>query len=313
MAVDLRISLRKLEILAAVVHMGGITRAGDNLYLTQPVVSAHIRSLEERLGVKLFYRQGREMHLTEAGILVHQWACELLRKTHELERDLTGLSEGSKGNIALGASMTIGSYRLPGELVAFRQTYPDVRVSLRIATTEEVIEETRASELDFAIVATEPDLEVPGMDIEQIGSDRIVLVTAAGAEPRDPVISVDHVAGLAFIETPEGIFRRSIVDRKFRAAGVSRRNVVLELGHAEAIKRAAIQGLGVAMLFRTAIGDELASGVLREVEVEGMDIVVPISVVSRTDAVWSGPQRALLEAIRLSFAAAAEDRLLTQK
>lgn len=303
MPVDLRISLKKLEALVAVVAEGGVGRAAEHLVVAQPVVSGHIRSLEERLGARLFYREGRQLHLTEAGQAVHAWADDVLTRTRELERHLDGLSGGARGMVALGASMSVGSYRLPEVLTAFRAANPGVRVRLGISDTEHAIDDARAGALDFAVVVSEPLTELPGLDVDQVGSDEIVLVTAPGSPPVAERISLEDLAPLRFIEAPQGIMRRAFVDRQLRQLGVERRQVVLELGHAEAMKRAVAAEHGVAMLFRSSVRDELAAGELREVAVEGLEVVMPIYLVRRKGKVFSPVHLALIERIRLGLSA----------
>ncbi len=298
MSLDLRITLHKLEVLSLVVQLGGVGRAADHLFVAQPVVSAHIRSLEERLGAKLFYREGRQMHLTEAGHAVHVWAEDVLMRTRELGRHLDGLSDGSQGSVVLGASMSVGSYRLPHILTTFRAENPDVDLRLSISDTEHAVEDTRTGALDFCIVLTEPDVEIAGMEAEQIGSDEVVLVAAPDTGPQADVISVQELAQLPFIEAPEGLLRRTFVERRLRAAGIVDRNIVLELGHPEAMKRATMEGLGVTLLFRTAVQRELDDGLLREIPMEGVEVVVPITLVYRKGKSFSAVHRRLLDAIR---------------
>ena len=303
MAIDLRISLRKLEVLSLVVQLGGVGRAAEHLFVAQPVVTAHIRSLEERLGAKLFYREGRQMHLTEAGQAVHRWAEEVLTRTRELERYLAGISDGKQGTVVLGASMSVGSYELPSVLATFRATHPGVDLRLGVSDTEHAIEDTRAGVLDFAVVVSDEQLELPGMEVERVGSDEIVLVAAPGGEPHDDTISTEVLRGLPFIDAPEGIVRRKFVDRQLRQLGVRDRNVVLQLGHPEAMKRATRDGLGVTLLFRSAVREELAAGLLREIRVEGADLAVPLYIVFRKGKTFSPLHWALIEEIRRVFAA----------
>lgn len=302
MSLDLRVSLRKLEVLSLVVQLGGVGRAAEHLFVAQPVVSAHIRSLEDRLHTRLFYRDGRHMHLTEAGQAVYQWAEDVLTRTRELDRHLGGLSDGRRGTVVFGASMSVGSYRLPPILTAFRASHPGAELRLGISDTEHTIEDTRAGEFDFSVVISDAQLELPGMDVDQIGEDEIVLVAAPEAEPDRDVIDLPELARLPFIDAPEGIVRRTIVDRRLRGLGVVERNVVLQLGHPEAMKRATREGLGVTLLFRSAVHDELAGGTLREVRINGVHLAVPLYLVRRKEKIFSPLHQALLDEIRAGLA-----------
>jgi DNA-binding transcriptional LysR family regulator len=297
-SIDLRISLRKLEVLSLVVQLGGVGRAAEHLFVAQPVVTAHIRSIEERVGAKLFYREGRQMHLTEAGQAVHGWAEDLLTRTRELERYLDGISDGSQGTVVFGASMSVGSYELPSVLTTFRASHPDVDLRLGVSDTEHAIEDTRAGVFDFAVVVSEEQLELPGMEVQRVGTDTIVLVSAPGGAPESAVITVEELRRLPFIDAPEGIVRRTFVDRQLRQLGIRDRNVVLQLGHPEAMKRATRAGLGVTLLFRSAVREELESGTLREVRVEGADLALPIYIVYRRGKTFSPLHHELIDEIR---------------
>jgi len=303
LTIDRRISLHKLEVLCRVVELGGVGRAAEALFVTQPVVTAHVRSLEERLGTKLFYREGRRLHLTESGRVVHAWAEDVLGRTRELDRHLAGLSEGSRGSVALGASMSLGSYRLPSILTSYQRAHPGVELRLGISDTEHMIEDVRAGAFDFAVVVSDAALDGPGLATELLGHEELVLIAAPDAEPKEAEIAPAQLAGLPFVEAPEGILRRRFVDRSLDALGVGERNVVLELGHPEAMKRAARAGLGVSMLFRSAVAEDLAQGTLREVRIAGTDLQIPVYLVHRKDKEFSPPHRELIGDVRAAFAA----------
>jgi len=302
LTIDRRVSLHKLEVLCLVVEHGGVGRAAEALFVAQPVVSAHIRSLQERLGTKLFYREGRRLHLTESGRVVHAWAEDVLARTHELDRYLAGLSEGSRGSVALGASMSLGSYRLPPVLTRFRRAHPAVDLRLGIADTEHGIEDARGGALDFAVVVSDADPGGPGLETELLGHEELVLVTAADGEPAAAEIAPAQLSALPFIEAPEGLVRRRFVDRSLKELGVGERDVVLEFGHPEAMKRAAQAGLGVSMLFRSAVAEEIERGALREVRISGADVRIPVYLVHRKGKEFSPVHRELLAQVRAAFA-----------
>jgi DNA-binding transcriptional LysR family regulator len=302
MAIDQRITLHKLEVFELVIELGGVSRAADRLFVAQPVVTAHIRSLEQRLGTVLFYREGGRMHLTEGGRAVHGWAADLLRRTRELSRHLDGLSDGTQGSVVLGASMSVGSYSLPPLLSRFREERPLVDIVLNILDTEHAMADTEAGENDFAVVVVEGDPVSRGLSSEKLGDDELIVVAAPGGEPADSRITVGELAKLSFVEAPQKLLRRQFVDRQLERIGISDRKVSIQLGHPEAMKRATMAGLGVAVLFRSAVRSELATGTLREIEVEDVDLAGPVYLVHRKDKLFSAVHRELIDAIRLDFA-----------
>lgn len=295
MSVDLRISLQKLEVVLNVVRLGGVGRAAEAMYVAQPAVTGHIRSLEERLGARLFYREGHQLYLTPSGEAVYKWAEEVLRVTGEFDRELTDLSSGASGSAVVGAGASIGSYVLPLVLARFRERNPSASISLSVAKVDQVIDEVRRGSIDFAFVTTESDVELPGMVVEAVGSEEIVLVSDPDRAPSAAPISLADLAELPLVDMPEGLLRGSYVMSRLREAGVSDFNVVLELGHPEAAKRAVQDGLGLTLLPRSAVQDELDSGRLVEVPVADLHLSVPISLVYRQDKDLAPMQRKLID------------------
>ena len=308
---DLRISLQKLEVLTQVIRSGGVGRAAEALFVAQPVVTAHVRTLEERLGAKLFYREGRQIHPTEAGLAVYEWAEDVLTRTRELDRYLGGLADGQQGTVALGASMSVGSYLLPPTLAAYRQGHPKAELRLSISDTEHIIDDARRGLLDFALIVSAPGLEMPGLDVEQIGEDKIVLVASPAGEPEADSISLDELARLPFVEAPEGIVRRSFIDKQLSELGIVDRNVVLELGHPEAMKAAVLGGSGVSLLFKSAVQQEIDEGSLRSIDVESLAMGLPIYLIHRKGKSFSPLQRGLIEAVKRHLAEQSSEPAVT--
>jgi DNA-binding transcriptional LysR family regulator len=298
---DTRITLRKLEIFELVVELESVSQAADKLWLAQPVVTSHIRSLEEKLGVTLFKRQARRMELTEAGAAVHIWAAEVLRRTAEVSRDLEGLADGSRGSIALGASFSIGSYALPPLLAAFRRDRPSVALKLDVADYRKVIADVETSANDFGVVASPGNPASRRLLSEQIGSDPMVAIAAVDGGPESSVLTREEFSELPFIE----IASHAAMDRELDRAGIRPNEVTIDLGHPEAVKRAVIEDLGVSVLFRSAVVNELEAGTLRELEIEGVELSLDVYVVHRDGKQFAPAHDELLERIRNYFVNAA--------
>src|SRR3954469_13917810 len=298
MTLDSRITLYKLEVFDLVVQCGGVSRAADQLFISQPVVTEHIRSLEERIGARLFYRQGRQLVLTEAGRAAHAWARTVLTHTRELSRQLGGLSDGRRGSIVVGASMSIGSYVLPPILVRFKRERPLADIVCNVSDSEREIVATEAGENDFAVVIQEQEPQQGGLAAKKLPDEPLVVVAAPDAEPRESSMTVERLASVPSVESPAGLGRRRLVEAQLTKLGIAQRNVVMELGHPEAMKRAAMGGLGVTLQFRSVVADDLAAGRLREIEVVDATLSVPVFLVYRKGKLLSTIQHDLIESIR---------------
>jgi DNA-binding transcriptional LysR family regulator len=278
---DNRISLHKLEVFCSVVERGGVRLAAEDLFVSQPVVSAHLRSLEERLKVKLFQRDGRGMKLTEAGAEVHQWATEVLRGRTELDRSLRDISRGVAGRASIGSSMSVGNYVLPQVLVDFRRAHPQASISLHQSTVEIALERTLDGRSDFAVVATDAVLDANSFEAELIARPPFCLVAALDDEQVGASATVGELTALPFVCPPAGAAIRRSQDSALASIGVVDRRVEIELGSAESMKVAVQGGLGVALLWRESVRRELEAGLLREVQITGHTLYDKLYLVRR--------------------------------
>ena len=298
---DGRVPLHKLEVLVLVVELGTVTRAAEQLFVAQPVVTAHLRSLEERFGVTLFVRQGRLLQLTEEGQRVHAWAAETLARGRAMIRELEGLSGGQSGAAVVGASMSVGSYILPPILIEFRRARPQAQLTLAVGDPETALHGVEQGEFDFCIVIRDRPPDGSVLEGELLGTEDIVLVTAPGGSPAADRIDIAEIAELEMIASPRGSLRRSLVDTALMQLDAPTYKPVIELGHPEAMKRAVMEGLGAGFSTRASVSNELQRGVLREVGLFGGQPTVPIYAVKRCDKHLSELQAQLLDEIRVSL------------
>lgn len=297
---DLRITLYKLDIFCQVVEAGGVTRAADQLILTQPVVTGHIRSLEDRLQTKLFTRSGRHNVLTEAGERTYRWGREILRAAQELHRELEEIGDGARGSVAIAASMSAGSYLLPPLIARFARERPNVHVSLVVSDQAAAQEAVQVGDVDFAIAIGDIPPQPEWLEIELIGEEELVLVSAPD-DARSAPLSREELGEVRFVESPMS-GRRKLAERRLQECGLHERRIALELGHPEAMKRAVEEGVGAAMLFRGSVQQDIERGSLCVLQIDGADLAFPVLLLIRKDKVLSRAQKALLTEIRAECA-----------
>jgi LysR family transcriptional regulator, low CO2-responsive transcriptional regulator len=212
-------------------------------------------------------------------------------------RELDGVAEGQRGSVAVAASMTIGSYLLPPILSEFRQRRPASAITLTVSDPEHALEAVELGECDFALVVAELPPVNPSLAAEVIGADDIVLVAAPDYEPGVASLPLASLAQAPLVSSPGGHVRRGVIDGQLAVRGVSPRNVVIELGHPEAMKRATREGLGMCLLFRASVAQELEDGTLREVAISDAELSVPLTAVVRSGKRLSPIQAELLAAV----------------
>ncbi|MGC0151359.1 LysR family transcriptional regulator [Chromobacterium vaccinii] len=258
---SLRISLRELEVFAAVAELGTVTRAAERVALTQSAASQALDKLEQGLGVRLFDRVGRRLLINEHGRLLLPRARALLDAAH----DLQGLFDGGGLALRVGASTTIANYLLPPLLAAFRRDWPQARLELEVANTRDIVEAVAAFRVDFGLI--EGPCHHPELLASPWRQDELLVFAAASHPLAGRKVSAAELAEAEWILREAGSGTREEVERVL-LPHLMRLSISMELGHSEAIKHAVAAGLGVSCLSRHVVADLLVAGSVVEVDAD---------------------------------------------
>ena len=257
----------RLRLLVEVDRQGSLSGAARAVGIGQPSASEHLRLLEAAAGQRLVERNGRGSRVTEAGRVLAAHASQALATLAAGEEELHALAGLESGTIHIGASTTPGVYLLPDTLGCFRRDHPNVSVEVEIASTGEIVERLLAGRIHLALVGeTAVDDRV---ELEPFLSDEIVGIARPGSLPmRNGKVNAGALTAQTLLVRAAGSSTRQVAGRALRAAGVEPSRV-WELDSAEAIKRAAREGLGVAFLSRYAVAEEVERGELASFRLAG--------------------------------------------
>lgn len=142
--------IKQLHYFCTIVQEGQITRAAKKLHMAQPPLSQQLKQLEEELEVKLFERNGRNMELTECGLVLYKKAIKILSQVDETIVEVKETGEGLKGVVAIGSNKSCFSY-LPKRIQSFREKYPLVTFQLREGDTFHISELLKNRSIDLAV------------------------------------------------------------------------------------------------------------------------------------------------------------------
>lgn len=274
------VTLRQLQVFAAVARDLSFSKAAGELHLTQPAVSMQVRQLEAAAGMPLFERVGRRTALTDAGRELLASATgvdDLLRRAEESLNALRGMKAGT---LKLGAVST-AKYFAPALLAGFLETYPGVTVRFVVGNREEVIAQLADNAIDLAVMGAPPaGLETVA---EPFARHPIVVV----ARPDHPLarkrrIPLERLAAEPFLMREEGSGTRAALERLFREHRL-KLNTTMEMASNETIKQAVIAGLGVSFLSAHTLGLELEAGKLVILDVAGLPVVRDWYAIHRRD------------------------------
>jgi DNA-binding transcriptional LysR family regulator len=266
------LTLHQLRVFHTVASTGNLTRAAEQLGMSQPGVSMQVKQLERVLGLPLLEPVGRQVRLTEVGMLVDQHAIEVLNQVNHLADAISEIRGGEGGRLVVAADTTVGIYVMPPLLGAWRRHYDNIEIDLRVGNHDAVCGQLRTNEVDFAVVSTVPDL--PGLIPTEFIPNRLVVVApphhhlaARGQAP----LPVSVLADEPILVREGGSSTSAAVDAFFRSVGITPQ-VAMRLGNIGAIKQGVASGLGLAVVSERAIGNELAAGSLVVLDVVGFPL-----------------------------------------
>lgn len=293
-------NLQYLRIFLSVAEHEHITRASQELILSQPAVTKTIQNLEQEVGLELIERHGRRIVLTAAGRALHTYARRVFALEREMEDALAALRDVETGQVTLAANTTTGVYLLPSIVARFRARYPRVALHIAILNSHEIVEQTLNWNLDFGLVESDPLHLPPELKVEVFAHDELVLVVApghrwSGLPNLQPALLQE--GELLLREQGSGI--REVIEQALLQHGVHVRPL-LTLPDNEAIKQMVMSGVGAAMVSALAVQRVLASGDLVRIPIVGVDLHPQLSLVQRTDKQLSRAAQAFCALLRPS-------------
>lgn len=281
----LRLTLRQLQVFVSVAQHGSTVAASEALSMSQSAVSASLAELERALDGPLFDRVARRLSINETGRQFFPRALSLLDQAQELERFTTQTGV----QLRIAASNTIGSYILPALMAGFRASQGGpCQLDLRIGNTRDVLRSVMQFDADIGLVegaSHERELRsMPWCD------DEMVVVVGPSHPLAAPNAPLDGLRDAEWIVREPGSGTREIIEERLMPL-LGELRFALELGNAEAIKRAVMSGFGVSCLSLHVVRDELERGTLVAVRQGLPRIVRPLQLVVHQDKF---PTRGLL-------------------
>lgn len=264
----MKYSLRQLEIFVAISRTASVSRAAEDLSLSQSATSSALSELERQFDLQLFDRVGKSLRINETGLQLLPRAVELLDRAKEIE----GLLQGHVGfgYMKIGATLTVGNYLATILVARFLQEHPESRIQLQVHNTSTIVHKIANHELDIGLI--EGDCHHPDIEVQPWIADELVVFSA----PDHPLaklrkITIEQLLQEPWILREKGSGTRETFDRAMHNchAGL---NIRLELEHTEAIKRAVESGLGIGCISRLALKDAFRRGSLVPLATPSLDL-----------------------------------------
>jgi molybdate transport repressor ModE-like protein len=288
-------NLYPLHIFRLVARGGSVTRAAQELFISQPAVSAHLKALETAIGEPLFERTPHGMQLTPAGATVLNQVNRLFALYEEIPAAVEAVRGRVRGEVIVAASSTPGAYLVPELLRQFQELYPEVRPALRVGDSAEVLEWLLDYRAPLGVIGEMSIAE--SLQSVEIGSDRLQLVAAAGDTLcRVKQVKPEHLRGRTLLLREQGSSTRA-GSQSLLGDRLKEFERVVEVPSSEAIKQAVASGLGVAVLSSWATKLEESAGLLQPVRDPLLRQSRRFFLVKRKDRALTGVAAALWDCL----------------
>lgn len=260
--------LSHLKTFVRIVDAGSLTRAAEQLSLTQPAVTKQLAALEEEFGTRLLIRQGRRMRLTPSGEVLYHYAKRVQSLVEQAYEAVNEVERPGQGEIDVGAVSTVAVFSLPKVLAVFTRNFPKLRVRVHIGEIQETLDGVIRQDLAVGLV-TIPIIH-PQVDSVPLFQDTVRLVVNPDRARKMPrQLSLEELAHMDFIsyQTPSRF--RAFMDGMLEQHGIIP-HVLMEFNSHDLVKSMVKVGLGVAFVPDSVVAEDLASGTLSVIDVPGL-------------------------------------------
>lgn len=262
------ITLRHLRIFVQVCDSGNMTIAGQRLFMTQPSVSQAISEMERHYGVQLFERLGKRLYITNAGRKLLSYARHMIKLQQEMDKVMQE-EKSTGGMVRIGASVTVGICVLADIIQDYNSLNHDGRVETVVDNTEVIERMILADEVDIGLV--EGKIHSKELVTESFMNDRLVLI----AGPQHPWksrtnIDISELNGVAFIVREKGSGTRELFESVMTTHGLEW-SPSWVCTSAEAIKNAVAKGMGITVISKMIVEDEVKDGKLRIINIKDIN------------------------------------------
>jgi len=290
--------LRHLRTFVAVAEQRHFARAASLCNLSQPAVSHQIAQLESEHGTKLLNRAARRVSLTVAGEVFLEETRRILAAVDRAHERMQEVARGAVGRIRLGATATAGLYLLPSLLAAYRKEHPTFDLQLEIGAPHAIADRVTRNDLDMALLAG--PLPAGELQARRLVDDELVIV----ARPDSPLVRLRSVKPRQ-LESEAWVLREEGSDTRRQLTTWWHRHRLAPTRtstfmHPDGVKRAVLAGLGIAMVSKLTVEDDVRRKLLASVAMTGLPSR-PVLVVDHPQKHHGAACRAMLRALATAF------------
>lgn len=291
----MHINLNQLRAFYLAAREKSITRAAEALHVTQPAVTMQIKAFENQLKVKLFRKIGKELILTDVGKVLYGYAKRMFKIVDEMEYVLKSYGDLTKGTLTIGTTRSFARHLMPGLLSRFQQSFPNVRVFLKVGSSQEIADSTAAFKYDLGIIGRLPNLDKLKV-VPYTKEEFCVVISPNHRFAAESTVSLTEIKNEPIIIRESGSGSRHAILSLLASHNV-KPSVLVEAGSVEFIKEYIIKERGISFLYKPEIELEAKMGLLKPLDIQEGPIWVQTDIVYAKRADLPPPAKAFLQII----------------
>lgn len=262
----------RLKVFYTTASRLSFTKAAEELYISQPAVTKHIKEIENQLNTKLFDRKGTSIQLTPSGKILYEYAEKIRNIYRDLEFEIGQINHQHKGKLIIGASTTVAQYILPEILAKFNAYYKDIKIELLTQNTENISELLKKGKIDLGII--EGESQSSYFEYKTFRADEIVLVSKAEHPFAGKNLSLKDLYDLNLLFREQGSGTLEFIQNRLKEKGIriDDLNTVMHLGSSESIKNYLLYSDCMAFLSISTVLNELKNHSLTIIDIKNFTI-----------------------------------------
>ena len=277
-------NLDQLKTLCTAVECKSFSKASEKLYCSQPSVSKQIHSLEEELGYPLFKREGTKLSLNENGKIVYKYSQKILKEVINMKFALTEQNNSSNSTISFAATNFIGVHMITSKINDFKNSFPDIPLTYTIDFTPGILKLLNDNKVSFAFI---PEFDLisnyPNIKIDFFKEDELILVVPNNHKwANKKSINIFLLTSELFLLSQPNSAVRNFIEKQLDNYGIHLKNKV-NLYNIEGIKQSLLEGIGVSILPRKSIINEIKYNLLTEVTIENINLTRKLFIAYKED------------------------------
>ncbi len=291
---DFNFDFKQIHSFVETVNENSFTKASRKLKIGQATISHHIAGLEDTFGVTLFNRKGKDLSLTQEGLIFKKFCDKFSAEINSIQNDFQ--KEKTDGKIIIASSTIPSTYILPEAIAFVKKINLGYYYKIIISDSREAVESVKEGTAEIGIVGK--NLKHKLLSYIKISSDEIVLIGPADFPDK---IKINDLHKIKFISRENGSGTRTAYENNLSSKGIthSKMNIVFESSTSEGVKESVIAGIGVSFISSLAIKREVSLKKLKIIKIDDFSITRDFYAVYQKNRTLSNPAKALLEKLKV--------------